>query len=152
METEEAVETPPKRGRGRPPGSLNKRGSKARGYVDEVTTEIKPEVNETGPEEEVAPPEEEEEEEVQIEPEPEPEQVPEPEPEPKRVRQKVQKPKPTVEPIKPPRKPKPPVRAPARVEPEPPPMTYSEALRRFHEDTIRIRNEELRNHYASFFR
>ena len=163
---EPSEEAPPKRGRGRPPGSLNKKGSKARGYVADAAEEPVPELNEAGPQEEATPPAEEEE--VQSEPEvtlepiaqPEPEQVPEPEPEPQTPppkRRKVAKPKPAVAPSKPARKPRPPVREAARVEPEPAsavreaPMTYAEALRRFHEDTTRLRLEERRNHYASFF-
>ena len=153
---EDVTEAPPRRGRGRPPGALNKRGSKARGYADEVTPEITPEINETRPEAEAAPSEEAEEEEVQsaelsehsLELEP----IPEPEPEPPPKRRKAQKPKLPVEFAKPARKPRQSVRAPVRMEPEPPPLTYSEALRRFHEDTMKIRSEERRNHYTSFFR
>ena len=157
---EDVPGAPPKRGRGRPPGALNKRGSKAPGYADEVTPEITPEINETRPEEEAATSEEAAKEEVQSaelsEPSLELEPIPEPEPEPEEEtppkRRKVHKPKLPVEFAKPARKPRQSVRAPLRVEPQPPPMTYSEALRRFHEDTMKIRSEERRNHYTSFFR
>ena len=164
---EPSEQAPPKRGRGRPPGSLNKKGSRARGYVADEADEPVPELNETGPQEEATPPAEEEE--VQSEPEvtlqpiaeSEPEQVPEPEPQPEPEplaepeapppkRRKVAKPKPPVAPSKPARKPRQPVREAPRVEPEPA-LTYAEALRRFHEDTTRLRLEERRNHYASFF-
>ena len=156
---EDVPEAPLRRGRGRPPGALNKRGSKARGYADEVTPEITPEINETRSEEEAASSEEAAEEEVQstelsepsLELEPIPEPEPEPEPEPIQKRRKVNKPKLPVEFSKPARKPRQSVRAPVRMEPEPLPMTYSEALRRFHEDTMKIRSEERRNHYTSFF-
>ena len=160
-------EAPPKRGRGRPPGSLNKKGSRTRGYVADAADEPVSEINEAGAEEEATPPAEEEEAqsepEVTLEPiaESEPEQVPEPEnePEPEPLpepeapapkRRKVAKPKPPVAPSKPARKPRQPVREAPRVEPEPA-LTYAEALRRFHEDTTRLRLEERRNHYASFF-
>ena len=156
-------EAPPKRGRGRPPGSLNKKGSRARGYVADAADEPVAGINEAGPQEEATPPAEEEEAqsepEVTLEPiaESEPEQVPEPEPEPlpepeapAPKRRKVAKPKPPVAPSKPARKPRQPVREAPRVEPEPA-LTYAEALRRFHEDTTRLRLEERRNHYASFF-
>jgi len=141
---------------------LNRKGSKLRGYVDDET-EVMPRINEeekAAPEptdvgepeaSEVAdseePPPTVPEPEVTPEPE-EPEESEEPQMPPPKRRQAKQKP-----PVDAPaatRKPRQPVRNTERVEPARP-VSYAEALRQFYEATTRIRAEEKRNQYNSFF-
>ena len=143
-------EEPPKRGRGRPRGSL---GIKKRRALEEALLAPEPET----PEEINAPPPEQDTPEKTPEVEaPEPEVSSEeeiPEPPPKRKRKPKAEPKP--KPPKTPRQPKP--RAP-RPEPQPvdapggvAPLTYTQVLQQFMADTHRIRQSEKRARYDSWF-
>ena len=133
-------EEQPKRGRGRPKGSLNKRTLEKQAALREATTldvsfEEEPEqVEEEVPEEEVAEPE------------------PEPEPEPPKKQRKPRKAKPPEEAPEPPPPPSPkkrkPRAPPREVSPE---LTYLEVLKRGMAAAKATQRAERLNRYDSYF-
>ena len=139
---ESVIDAPPKRGRGRPKGSLNKKTIAAREADAEVREKLTLDVSFEEPPEEEAPEEEVPEEERQSEPaesaEPEEagEQEPEPPPSPKKRAKRQAKPK---------------AQKPVRMtEPEPP--SYLEVLKRGLDIARHRQKAEKVERYDSFFR
>ena len=144
-------EEQPKRGRGRPKGSLNKRTLEKQAALREATTldvsfEEEPEqVEEPEKAEDV---EEVAEEEVAEEPEVEPEPVVE---EPPKKQRKPRKPKPPEEAPEPPPPPSPKKRRPKAAPLPPEPLTYLEVLKRGMAAAKANQRAERLNRYDSYF-
>ena len=133
-------EEQPKRGRGRPKGSLNKRTLEKQAALKEATTL------------DVSFEKEEEPEQVEEEVAEEPEVEPEPEPEPPKKQRKPRKPKPPEEAPEPPPPPSPkkrkPRAPPREVSPE---LSYLEVLRRGMAAAKATQRAERLNRYDSYF-
>ena len=149
-------EEQPKRGRGRPKGSLNKRTLEKQAALREATTldvsfEEKKEDEEEP--EQVEEPEKAEEEVAEEEVAEEPEVEPEPEPEPPKKQRKPRKAKPPEEAPEPPPPPSPkkrkPRAPPREVSPEP--LSYLEVLKRGMAAAKATQRAERLNRYDSYF-
>ena len=144
-------EEQPKRGRGRPKGSLNKRTLEKQAALREATTL---DVSFEEEPEQVEEPEEVAEEEVEEVAEPEPEAEPEPVvEEPPKKQRKPRKPKPPEEAPEPPPRPSPkkrkPRAPPREVSPEP--LSYLEVLKRGMAAAKATQRAERLNRYDSYF-